>query len=107
MALQFCLFKELTGVPCPGCGCTRAFLCLLRGEVGQALWYNPLVIVLIIFALVLLVATLVETCVFRRPPSHEASLYSRLFRRRLPSWVIVVAALLTAANWAWNIAKGL
>ena len=107
MTLQFCIFKQLTGVPCPGCGCTRAFFSLLHGDVGRALWYNPLAIVLTVGALALGIATLYEILVLHRFPRHPDSLYSRLFRRRLPSWVIVAAALLTAANWAWNIAKGM
>ena len=50
MTLQFCIFKQLTGVPCPGCNRTRAFFSLLHGDVGRALWYNPLAIVLTVGA---------------------------------------------------------
>ncbi|MHC4666369.1 MAG: DUF2752 domain-containing protein, partial [Planctomycetota bacterium] len=40
--LSLCLFKRVTGVPCPTCGFTRGALCVLRGQVGQAWLYNPL-----------------------------------------------------------------
>lgn len=37
-----CIFRFTTGVPCPGCGMTRAYTELLRGEVAAALAYHPL-----------------------------------------------------------------
>jgi hypothetical protein len=37
-----CLFKNLTGVPCPSCGMTRAFLFLGHGQIRQAIALNPL-----------------------------------------------------------------
>lgn len=37
-----CLFRRLTEVPCPGCGLTRAFVHLARGEWLAALADHPL-----------------------------------------------------------------
>ncbi len=37
-----CPFHALTGMPCPGCGATRAALALARGDVAGALAWNPL-----------------------------------------------------------------
>lgn len=34
------------GIPCPGCGLTRATLALLRGDVALAYHFHPLVFVL-------------------------------------------------------------
>jgi hypothetical protein len=45
-----CPFYLLTGIHCPGCGMTRACIALARGEIGQALQYNPFSLGLIIFA---------------------------------------------------------
>ncbi|MEE0420403.1 MAG: DUF2752 domain-containing protein [Lachnospiraceae bacterium] len=39
-----CLFHELTGLYCPGCGGTRAFRLLLEGKVWASLYYHPLVL---------------------------------------------------------------
>ncbi|MEK7729980.1 MAG: DUF2752 domain-containing protein [candidate division KSB1 bacterium] len=47
-----CLFKNLTGVPCPSCGMTRAFLFLGHGQISKATALNPLALPV---ALVLLV----------------------------------------------------
>lgn len=37
-----CPIRALTGIPCPGCGLTRAYLCLFRGDLRGALYYHPL-----------------------------------------------------------------
>jgi len=37
-----CPFYLLTGLPCPGCGLTRAFVCLGHGQVVQSLHWHPL-----------------------------------------------------------------
>ena len=39
-----CVFHELTGWECPGCGSQRAIHSLLHGRPGQALAYNPLMV---------------------------------------------------------------
>jgi hypothetical protein len=38
-----CVFLELCGIPCPGCGMTRAFLSLLRLDFYSAFKYNFIV----------------------------------------------------------------
>jgi hypothetical protein len=38
-----CPIALLTGVPCPGCGMTRAASALLRGDLTLALDYHPLI----------------------------------------------------------------
>ncbi len=39
-----CIFHELTGFYCPGCGGTRAFLALITGHPIISFLYNPAVI---------------------------------------------------------------
>jgi hypothetical protein len=36
----FCPIKALTGIPCPGCGMTRAFMAIASGNLGKAIGYN-------------------------------------------------------------------
>lgn len=67
-----CPIKFITGVSCPGCGMTRAWLCLLSGKPALAFHYHPLVWL---------------------PP---AALVLYLFRARLPKWVVNCS--LTAAG---------
>lgn len=36
-----CPFKMITGIDCPGCGLTRAFLCIFLGDISAAVMYHP------------------------------------------------------------------
>ena len=45
-----CLFQELTGLYCPGCGGTRAVKALLKGDVITSFLYHPLIIYVILVA---------------------------------------------------------
>jgi len=47
----FCPLVIITGFPCPGCGITRAFLCVLTGQFVRAWNINPLIYGVILAAL--------------------------------------------------------
>jgi hypothetical protein len=40
--LNLCIFKHTLGIPCPGCGMTRAFIHLFHLDIEGALYYHPL-----------------------------------------------------------------
>lgn len=49
-----CIWRYITGIPCPGCGLTRSFLFLLQGNFEKALFYHALsvpIMVLLIYYL--------------------------------------------------------
>ena len=37
-----CPFRNLTGIPCPGCGMTRAWFAFLRLDILTAFHYHPM-----------------------------------------------------------------
>ena len=39
-----CPFKDMTGLSCPGCGITRAFISIGHGHIISALKLNPLIL---------------------------------------------------------------
>lgn len=49
-----CLFRRLTGIPCPCCGMSRAWLAALRLELQTAFTYHPMFWSLPVLALVFL-----------------------------------------------------
>lgn len=50
-----CLFREITGLKCPGCGITTFFMNMFRGDIKTAISANPsLVIVLPLLGAVLI-----------------------------------------------------
>jgi len=47
-----CIFKNLTGIPCPGCGLTRGTLAIFEGNFSEAFSYNILSIPIMLAALI-------------------------------------------------------
>lgn len=78
-----CYFKGIVGIPCPGCGLTRAYLSLLKGHPASAFFYHPL------FFMVPLVAAIV---ILKDVAAIKKLYWSRWF------WWGVVALFL--AQWA-------
>jgi hypothetical protein len=88
-----CLFKNLTGLPCPFCGGTRAVLDLFQGHLAAALALNPGAVLLMLFAL----PGYIVYDKLLRPRGWEKKL-SRVF------WALALFAL--AANWGYLIIAG-
>lgn len=40
--LSLCVIKNVFGISCPGCGLTRAFICILNLDIKTAIKYNVL-----------------------------------------------------------------
>ena len=51
----FCPSVILFGLPCPGCGVTRAALYVLKGQFAEAFYINPAVYLWLVFLLYIIV----------------------------------------------------
>lgn len=51
MRASFCPMLHVTGLPCAGCGLTRAFLYIITGQWGRAAYINPMAFLIIVFCL--------------------------------------------------------
>ena len=93
-----CIFRSITGYPCPGCGMGHAMLALFHGHVAGALWYNPLSIPLLT-ATVLSVGWMIRD-IFRNKESFMPSMKKKVC---LP--VGIAIAVIILAVWIWNLIK--
>jgi len=98
-----CLFKLATHLPCPSCGVTRALLYLTKGDIRGCLLTNPLGLLLGLALVIVPSWVLIDT--FRR--SDSLFRWYRKGEGMMKGWVSVVATILVALNWLWNIGKGL
>ena len=51
-----CVFRALTGLPCPFCGLTHSMMALGQGDLGAAVLQNPLGLLVLPLAILVLVA---------------------------------------------------
>lgn len=58
-----CPVLKLTGVPCPGCGLTRACLLLLRGDLQTSMKFHAFAPVFIVFVSLMILSTLLPRSV--------------------------------------------
>jgi hypothetical protein len=100
-----CLFRQATGVPCPSCGTTRALEALAAGDVGRSAATNPFGLLLAL-TLVAFPAWIAHDLARSRDGFHRFYLaVERTLRERRGAAIAGVAVV--AANWGWNILKGL
>ncbi len=52
-----CVFYELTGLKCPGCGITRAIISMLHFRIYDAMTYNALAFLIIAYILFIFINT--------------------------------------------------
>jgi len=58
-----CPFFRLTGLPCPGCGLTRACMLLLRGDVQGSIRFHAFAPIFLILISILIAGTLLPRSV--------------------------------------------
>lgn len=97
-----CPSRLLLGIPCPGCGNTRSVLACFRGDLWQAIMFNP---VGLLIALFIVVAPLWIALDWMRGSTSLLTAWCRTEQRLHNNRVIIVVILLTLCNWIWNIQK--
>ncbi len=60
MPFHGCIFDRLIGLYCPGCGGSRAFYSLLRGDLILSIQYHPLVIYAVLIYVVFMMSQLLS-----------------------------------------------
>ncbi|MCH8153110.1 MAG: DUF2752 domain-containing protein [Planctomycetes bacterium] len=90
------MFRNVTNLPCPTCGTTRATLAFARGDVLAGVLYNPFVVTAMAIGLTLCA---VQWVFGRRIEVHFAPRSKRF------GWALVAILFLT--NWAYLIARAI
>jgi hypothetical protein len=99
-----CLIKQVTGVPCPSCGTTRAIDALLHGHFAESVLMNPFGL-LVFGAMVLFpLWVLIDLASGKQSFFYFYNRVEKLLQRKS---VAIPLAILVLLNWIWNIFKGL
>jgi hypothetical protein len=91
---SLCLFRSVTGMPCPTCGSTRAMFAIGRGDIATALALNPLLVLALAVGVVWLAGQALLP--------GETRAWAAIVRRR-HAWLALLAALLL--NWIYLFAR--
>ena len=103
-AMEVCLIKHTTNMPCPSCGSTRSVMAITQGNIAEALYLNPFGILI---ALVMLITPIwLLRDVFAKKDSL-LQCYQKLEVTLKKKRVALPLIALVIVNWAWNITKGL
>lgn len=99
-----CIFKNITGIPCPSCGATRAVTLLLHGDVAASLLMNPVGITV---AAVMAVVPLWLAFDVLQKKQTLFDFYTTTERYIRKPRIALVLITLVLVNWVWGISKGL
>lgn len=95
-----CIFKNLTNIPCPGCGLGRATLALFKGDIIQSFHYHILGIPLTIFILFCFIRLLIDSIKGKNTFIPQMN--------KLITWgIYLICLILTLFSWYINIQRGI
>ncbi len=99
-----CLVKNVTNIPCPSCGTTRAVMEISKGEISKSILLNPFGIIV---ALIMLICPIWITYDYLSKKDSFYQFYTKseaILRRKK---VYIPLLILVLLNWIWNINKNL
>ena len=99
-----CMIKSITSFPCPSCGSSRSVMQIMEGNYFAAFKINPLGFLISFMLLVCPVWVLVDIVMKR---SSFLRFYHAMESVIRIKWVTITMIVLVAANWIWNIMKGI
>ena len=103
-ALDVCIVKRITTIPCPSCGTTRAVVALSHGDFWKSLYLNPFGIIV---SLIMIIAPIWIVLDLLRRKNSFFDFYhfiESIIRKRNIAIFLIILVLL---NWIWNIHKHL
>jgi hypothetical protein len=101
---NICIIKHVTNIPCPSCGSTRSVLSLLQGNFIDAIYLNPIGLLLVIIMIIAPIWIFYD--IITKKESFLNS-YKKLEFLLQQKKIAIPSILLILSNWIWNISKGL
>lgn len=102
--INTCIIKQVTTIPCPSCGTTRAIMSIANYQIMDSLYWNPLGFVLVAILIVSPIWIAIDLILKKKSLYSFYGNMERFFRNR---WVAILSIILILTNWIWNIQKGL
>jgi hypothetical protein len=99
-----CVFKNVTGYPCPSCGTTRATNYFFRGDLLQSILLNPFGIIVAISMIIAPVWIITD---FYRKKNAFYDFYLKIEKVIQQKPIAILLIILVIANWMWNFYKKL
>ena len=99
-----CFFKNITGLPCPSCGATRAAAMIVDGNIVSSFLLNPLGIILVMIMLVVPVWLCYDLILKKNGLYNSFLLNESRIRQKKTAYILTALILI---NWVWNIHKQL
>jgi hypothetical protein len=93
---EVCLFRRITGIPCPSCGITHSILSIIHGNINQALHANMLGFLLVVVIFVV-PAWIVTDLISGKSSFHLFYFKSESFIRK--KWISFSAIGILLVNW--------
>jgi len=98
--VNLCIFHYVTGYACAACGTGRSLIYLKFGEFYKSLLTNPIGYLVLGFGILSLVWMTWDII-------KKKETFFKALNVKLNPFLIGIIAILTIANWIWNIYKGL
>jgi hypothetical protein len=92
-----CIWRSLTGYPCPGCGLTRAFASISNLNIIESIRFNPKAL---LFTVIALLAVITPAWF-----SHISGKFKRLFQSQSDKKVLFLSVAFFAVLWILNIIR--
>lgn len=102
--INACMFKNITGIPCPSCGTTRGILLLINFDFIDAFMTNPFSYIVMLLMILIPVWILFDL-LFKSNSFLKTYFYMDL-RLKEPK-IIIPIFIAIIINWIWNLSKGL
>lgn len=103
-AVEVCLIKHATNIPCPSCGSTRSLISLTKGHFVEAFNLNPIGYI-VAFTMLIAPVWIVVDIVLKNNSLFVC--YEKIESHLKKPKYAIPLIILVSINWIWNITKGI